>query len=210
MDLAHLLSRKAVEGLDIQKGIALYDGRISVYMEVLEAFHEQGLRQITAMRDALKAGDFMRYGIETHALKTAARGIGAIMLGELAAESDAAGKRGDREAVQKRSGRLLRRYKALIDALTTIGLGSQNGVMAERVGRIHASDLRRRLDAAVRSAANYDLTPVNETLRDLLRYELDAPVEEKLRFALSMSLQFQYEETEGTLRDVVKNLTTDP
>ena len=206
MDLSQLLSRKAVEGLDIQKGIALYDGHISVYMEVLMAFYEQGPRQITAMQTALNAEDYVRYGIEAHALKSAARGIGAILLGEMAAESDGANKRGEMDVVKKRSGRLLRRYKALIDALTAIGLANAYDT-GEKLGRIGTASLRDRLEEAAGQAADYDLTPVSATLRELLRHELDAPVATGLRAALSMSVQFQYEETEEALRNICEQLT---
>ena len=206
MDLTQLLSRRAVEGLDIQKGIALYDGRISVYMEVLVAFYEQGPRQIAAMRTALSAGDFARYGIETHALKSAARGIGAVMLGDLAAESDAARKLGDTDAMKKKSGRLLRRYKALIDALSGLGLSDTEGA-GEKAGRIEAEEMRGRLEEASARAEGYDLSAVSDTLRDLLRYEMDAAITASLRSVLSLSLQFQYEETEQALREIIQQLT---
>lgn len=204
MDLAQLLSGKAVDGLDIQKGIALYDGRISVYMEVLHAFYEQGPRQLTVMQEALKEHDFVRYGIETHALKSAAYGVGATMLGDLAAESYAAGKSGDPGAVQRKSGRLLRKYRSMIDALTISGLMKEEN--AESAGPISTEDLRLRLTEAADMAGGYDLSAADGVLRALLRHTLARPTESRIQAIQKMAVLLQYEETEEALRKLIAEL----
>lgn len=199
MNRSGLLASARIEGLDIHKGLELYEGSVPVYLEVLRAFFIQGPRQIATMRDALELWDLPRYGIEAHALKSAARGLGAISLGALAAQQEAAGKGGNEEAVRQDAGRLLSDYQALLEALDASGL-AREAIDPPDDTPVEPEALHKQIAFAAERAESYDLSALEETLRELLRHPLEPSLSRELRAVLDMSAQCLYEETQEALR----------
>lgn len=199
MDGTRELASVRIEGLDIGKGLELYEGDEQVYLEILHAFFAQGQRQLDVMRGALDGGDLPRYGIEAHALKSASRGLGAIDLSVMAAAQETAGKKGDEDAVRSGAGALLTAYRALLDAIEVSGLARVQTAPADDTP-VEPDALREQLAYALEHAGSYDLPSVEETLRELLRHPLEPRLDEELRSVLELCGQFMYDEVETTLQ----------
>lgn len=201
MDGTRGLASAQIEGLDIGKGLELYEGDEQVYIEVLHAFFAQGQRQIGVMRSALDGWDLPRYGIEAHALKSASRGLGAIELSVMAAAQEAAGKKDDEEAVRSGADALLASYQTLLDAVEASGLAREQTAPADHTP-VESDALKERLAFALEHAGSYDLPSVEKTLRELLRHPLDSQLGEELRSVLDMCGQFMYDEVETALQEL--------
>jgi HPt (histidine-containing phosphotransfer) domain-containing protein len=94
-----------IEGLDTQRGMAMTGGTPEAYCAVLEVYCRDVEDRLKTLA-AFTAGTFPReefpvFVSQVHALKSASASIGAAVLSVTAAELEAAGRREDREFIQK-------------------------------------------------------------------------------------------------------------
>jgi HPt (histidine-containing phosphotransfer) domain-containing protein len=89
----------------------------AMHRRLLERFVRNTSEQIPAINAALAASDFKQAGAIAHALKSAARSVGALALGELCQHLETAGKAEDAPACTALSHTL---PKAFADAQTLI------------------------------------------------------------------------------------------
>lgn len=68
----------------------------------------------------MKSGDIQNATIKIHALKSSSRIIGALDLGELAEELEAAGNENNTEKLDERIDELLLRYRKIGEALSPL------------------------------------------------------------------------------------------
>jgi signal transduction histidine kinase/CheY-like chemotaxis protein len=110
-----------IEGLDTRRGIAMTGGTLEGYWDVLEIYHRDAEDRLRAMEtwenQGLAPEGIPAFTIQAHALKSASASIGAAALSAAAAELEAAGRRGDREFIQKNLGTFRR---SLGDALDRV------------------------------------------------------------------------------------------
>ncbi|MDR1025037.1 MAG: Hpt domain-containing protein [Treponema sp.] len=97
-----------IEGLDTQQGMAMTGGTPEAYGTVLEVYCrdvEDRLKTLAAFEDGgCPPEDLPGFVSQVHALKSASASIGAAALSVTAAELEAAGRRGDRECIQRALG----------------------------------------------------------------------------------------------------------
>jgi signal transduction histidine kinase/CheY-like chemotaxis protein/HPt (histidine-containing phosphotransfer) domain-containing protein len=113
----------AIEGVDIQRGIAFAGGSAAAYKKVLAIFcadvEERMLRVKEEAGGVAKFGDLSLYVTLVHALKGACLSIGAGETGEFAAELEDAGRAGDRDVITKRTGAFLEQLETLRSRIST-------------------------------------------------------------------------------------------
>jgi HPt (histidine-containing phosphotransfer) domain-containing protein len=94
-----------IEGLDTQRGMAMTGGTPEAYYSVLEVYCrdvEDRLKTLAAFESgSCPPEEFPVFVSQVHALKSASASIGAAALSVTAAELEAAGRRGDREFIQR-------------------------------------------------------------------------------------------------------------
>lgn len=108
-----------LDGIDVEQGMA-YCGTVDVYRKTLLMFREQipgRLRRIEQARNEDRREDYV---IEIHSLKSAARWIGAMELGDQAERLEMAGRAADRKQVDEGMPALLERYRAIGDILADL------------------------------------------------------------------------------------------
>ena len=84
-----------IDGLNTEKGLAVFNGKVNGYKRVLKVFYEDALKKVKDVEGYLKAGDIKAYAICVHALRGACVNIGAEALSQMAMELEAAGKKND-------------------------------------------------------------------------------------------------------------------
>jgi HPt (histidine-containing phosphotransfer) domain-containing protein len=87
----------------------------AIISEFLRDFRASSGRIATEIRNACQAGQAQAAGAAAHKLKSSARSVGALALGELCAEMERAGKAGDMQALNA----LLPRFEAELHAVDT-------------------------------------------------------------------------------------------
>ena len=103
-------------GIDVARGMS-YCGTGQVYRKTLFLFREQIPGRLRRIRKAQETEQWEDYVIEVHSLKSAARWIGAMDLGDQAEALEMAGREGDRERIAAGTPALLRQCQALGETL---------------------------------------------------------------------------------------------
>ena len=108
-----------IPGLDTEKGMA-FCGTADIYRETLSMFASQLPERIERLRTFLNGEDRESYVIEVHSLKSAARWVGALDIGDWAEKLELAGKAGNWQEVTENTPDLLVRCEALEEALRPV------------------------------------------------------------------------------------------
>ena len=107
-------------GVDAQRGMG-YCGTAALYRKTLLLFRDQLPGRGERLRTTLEAGDWAGYTVEVHALKSAARWVGAMDLGAQAEALELAAKAGETARLQRETPALLEACGALEKALGDVG-----------------------------------------------------------------------------------------
>ena len=112
----------AIDGLNTNKGLAAFNGKINDYKRVLDIFQRDSVEKVKDVEKYLKIGDMKSYIVTVHALRGSCIGIGAEELSQMASDLEAAGKRGDLPFIERNTGKFLADLESfsvkLRDALT--------------------------------------------------------------------------------------------
>jgi HPt (histidine-containing phosphotransfer) domain-containing protein len=103
----------SIEGVDTERGLALAGGSTTAYRKVLAVFCDDVGERLPRIKAEAANADPAPYTITVHALKGAARSIGAVETGELAAELEDAGKTGNHAVIAEKTGAFLERLELL-------------------------------------------------------------------------------------------------
>lgn len=106
------------KGINVQAGIELCGGEES-YREVLKAFVKNAPMQQKELSLALKQGDYKKYTVLTHALKSASASIGALKLSEIARMHEGAGGKGNISYINEDFVNLIEEYGEVIKTIET-------------------------------------------------------------------------------------------
>ncbi|MDE6567240.1 MAG: Hpt domain-containing protein, partial [Lachnospiraceae bacterium] len=118
---AALELKKKSDKLDVAdldtKAALHYLGSEELFWNVLEDFYKIIDKKSALIEESYQEADWKNYTIEVHALKSAARQIGATKLSEHAAALEAAGNDENLELINSDTGSLLAEYRHYLDAL---------------------------------------------------------------------------------------------
>jgi len=115
-----------IEGLDVEKGIALSGGNVEKYMKTLAIFLRDGSEKNEEIKECLKKDNLPLYVINVHALKSAAANIGANKLSEMAKVLEVAGSQEDLTFIQTHNAKLLSTLEQLMNNISeTLKAGKQ-------------------------------------------------------------------------------------
>lgn len=104
------------KGIDVQAGIELCGGEES-YLEVLKAFVTNAPVQQRSLSQSLKLGDYRRYTVSAHALKSAAASIGALKLSEISRTHEEAGNKENIAYINEDFVNLIEEYGEIVKAI---------------------------------------------------------------------------------------------
>lgn len=104
------------KGIDVQAGIELCGGEES-YLEVLKAFVKNAPVQQRNLSQSLKLGDYRRYTVSAHALKSAAASIGALKLSEISRMHEEAGNKENIAYINEDFVNLIEEYGEIVKAI---------------------------------------------------------------------------------------------
>jgi CheY-like chemotaxis protein len=104
--------RPEIRGLDVAAALELTDGDIQLYLDALHTYCGQIMERAKLIETCLERNDLRRYAIEIHALRSAAKQIGALEFAEQATGLESAGDAGDLETLNDDTPPLLKAYRA--------------------------------------------------------------------------------------------------
>lgn len=151
LDISHEKkeAKVVVGNLDTETAISML-GSEKLFWAVLKDFYRVIEKKHKQIKDTETNEDWHAYTIEVHALKSAARQIGAISLSEKAAALEEAGNKMDAAMIHKRTDEMLAEYKAYVQVLAPFceeqETKGDKGVIPEEKLRELFADMRVAID----------------------------------------------------------------
>ena len=159
-----------IEEIDTNAGLT-HCGSGESYMQTLRMFLDTAPKNAAEIENYWAAGDVKNTTIKVHALKSAARVIGALEMGDFAARLEKAGDSGDLETLDKELDELVARYRKLAADLKPLNAQS---VSDEEDGRPPISDeeLKKIYENICELCGNYDFDGVDNLVKTLEKYKI--------------------------------------
>ena len=182
--------RKAVSipGVDVALGISNCGGGFAVYLNILGDFCKDAEARLVQITDAITTRDVKLYITLVHALKGAARSIGAIETGEKASWLEKAAAAGDLAAIKDKTTDLQENVRALIN---NVKAALEQYEAEDSRERIDVSALR--LDDLKKALAEMDIEAVNKMLLDYAGLSLDPGIKDMIAEVEQHILMFDYD-----------------
>lgn len=102
--------------IDTQSAMSFMDNDEELYQEVLSAYCTQGKKYVQELPKHVEEGDWKKYQIIVHSIKSTSLSIGAKELSEMAKEQEFAAKEGREQDIRKAWDEFYARYKRVLEA----------------------------------------------------------------------------------------------
>ena len=190
------------KGLDTETGLKNC-GSEDGYLSVLKIYYEGLQKKAEDIQKFFDAQDWENYTIQVHSLKSSSRVIGAMELGEEAAELEAAGNQKDLAKITQNTAPMLKRLRALgvvlsdifeADAEDVIENTSESGQNVSQKPEISASQLKEAYEMMKDFAKLYDYDNMLYILDSLKEYQLDPRDRETVQEIRKNTEEFQWEQ----------------
>ncbi|MDR0708943.1 MAG: response regulator, partial [Spirochaetaceae bacterium] len=192
-----------IPGVDGQTGLQNAGGSIDSYKNILSYFAADIRERIPRIQDTAEKGDLASYTTMVHAIKGASRSIGAMELGDAAAELEAAGREKNTGLITEKTGALLEKLRDLLGNIDSV-LGKpeaeQDGGMGrgdeeqlpQDVSNLKLEDLREALHSM-------DTEKINAILSEINMENRNSGVKKFISHIEQFVLLFEYEKAIMTI-----------
>jgi HPt (histidine-containing phosphotransfer) domain-containing protein len=167
-----------VELLNTQDGIA-YCGGVSNFIDTIKMFYDSIDDNSKALEEAFDQNDIKMYTIKVHALKTAARIIGAKTLSDKARALEDAGKEDNWEFIELHHQDLMIMYRAYLELLDKLNVDEEDEDSDK--GMISEADLQDAYEALRELVDQMDYDAIEMILASVGEYRLPEDEEEKFK-----------------------------
>ncbi|MDR1445421.1 MAG: HAMP domain-containing protein [Treponema sp.] len=203
-----LQAARAIEGLDVDRGLILLAGSAEQYFELIKFSASVFQNSIDRMDSSLGNGDLPAFAIEVHGAKGALNNIGASGLGEEALYLEREGKAGNGEFCKINYPAFRKRLAALVKSLVSLETKTDNSNTAE-TGRPGAGVSAEELSGALKKAAGacegYDPFKAREYLAPYIHNAgLDEETGKKLALISEKLSNVDYDEALAAIRELLK------
>jgi CheY-like chemotaxis protein/HPt (histidine-containing phosphotransfer) domain-containing protein len=187
------------EGLDWESALKSL-GSASLYHMIAGEYYRSGKNKKKVISDDHDRADWEDYAINTHALKSSSRQIGAMRLGELAERMEKAGKEKDLEAIALGHGPMMEEYDSVLLKLAPY-FPDQTGEGAE-LQEADMSLVAELLDRMEAACGELDTDAMEEVCRELGRYSYTEDMADKVNELCTAVEGFDIEGSTGIISDI--------
>ncbi len=166
-------------GLDLNDALE-YTGSPQHLLKFVKSFYESLDHKSDVIEEALSIGDLDLYAIKVHALKSAARIMGAKSLASLAKDLEYAAKDGDTDTVNSQTDALLDLYRSFKDKLVKIEDVTIEPEPAPSKLSISDTELSNAFDAIKKFVKEMDYDAIEMILAELSQYALPSDASDKV------------------------------
>ena len=166
-------------GLNLDDALE-YTGSPHHLLKFVKTFYESLDHKADVIENALDIGDLDLYAIKVHALKSAARVMGARSLASLAKDLEYAAKDGDTDTVNSQTDALLDLYRSFKDKLVKIEDVTIEPEPAPSKLSISDTELSNAFDALKKFVKEMDYDAIEMILAELSQYDLPSDASDKV------------------------------
>jgi HPt (histidine-containing phosphotransfer) domain-containing protein len=177
-----------IAGVNSREGLQNIGGSLSDYISILSVFCKDAGERIGEIREAAETGDFTRYTILVHAMKSASRSIGAAGLGAEAERLEDAGNNRDVLAITNKTAGFLERLQTLTENITTVIARHNEAEETE-----DADLFTLKLHTLKEALAAFNIEAVNLFMKNCMNMPMSAKTRESMREIEQYILLFEYE-----------------
>ena len=179
----------SIQGIDAAKGQRNCGGNFQIYLEILSDFSNDAESRLADISEALAEGNIDLYTTLVHALKGAARNIGAIEIGEKAAWLERSSEKGSLSEINEKTGELKDDVLALINNVKS-ELGKYE---ADRADSEHEDIPELRLEILKTALEEMDVEAINRMLVTFAGLSLDSETKARISEVEEHILMFEYD-----------------
>lgn len=157
-------------GIHTQSGIQYCRGDKTFYVELLSQFARESASKETRIWDFYQQNDLENYRIQVHALKSAAKMVGADDLSEMARQAEEAAKNRDESYIREHQEELMAGYRDVVQHIEEV-LGSDEDIPKETLTEISGDELVRCLGELKESLVAYEIDRAESLISEMCRAE---------------------------------------
>jgi len=161
--------RGSIAGLDIEKGIAQYNGDENAYSKVLKSYSSSVRLHLKEMENVAE-DELIQYRMNIHNIKGASASIFAYGLAKIAADLEEAANKNDLSFVAERNHIFVKAAYELIDAIDKFVVISDNEVGKAIKDKPDTEMLSKLLDVC----RKYNMNEVDEIMDKICKYEYES------------------------------------
>lgn len=198
--------------LDTTEGL-LYTGNDSeIYSDILALFVKESAEKIKHITCLCELGDWKSYIVEVHALKSAAKNIGADSLSEFAKELEFAGKSNSFNFIKEKNSTFTDLYSSVSKEVSrylsmSSKLLSGTGEKSEILPEIDKEKLARYAAGAIRACGNFDGDEISKNLNMLFRHSFGGVnLKNELDKAATFADEFEYESAADEIKEFLRRI----
>ncbi len=188
---------EACEAIDVRAGIT-NSGSVDAYMPLVKVFYESMEDKGKEIEDLYACDNIKDYTIKVHALKSSARLIGALELGEEAQALENAGKGGDIEYIREYHASFMEHYKSFGPVLAEMFAEEQDDSDLPEADEETMFEVMEELRAAVESM---DMDRMEAMFDDMKEYRIPEKYRERYEKIKKLASDFEYEEITELLKN---------
>jgi HPt (histidine-containing phosphotransfer) domain-containing protein len=166
-----------ISDIDIKIGLGRVSNVESMYRDSLEFFYRKLCGERDKMSDCIENGDFKLFSITVHAMKSSLSTVGVMGMSETAAKLETESKAGNHEYCIEQFPAFKEQLTALHESLETVFPNEQPDVEKEAGDFAHLAEIVKK---AIAAADDFDSDIGLELVKDLLRFDFNADINEKL------------------------------
>lgn len=109
-----------MEGINLREAVKRNDGDLKSYLDLINTFYVDGNQKVVHLEKLLTDGDYQKYGVEAHSLKSSAANIGADRLSDTAKSHEMAIKDEKFDYVTEYHNELIVSYKKVLSEIEKV------------------------------------------------------------------------------------------
>jgi signal transduction histidine kinase/HPt (histidine-containing phosphotransfer) domain-containing protein/ActR/RegA family two-component response regulator len=166
---ATIFDGRSAEGIDVERGLALYGGDGSLYLKVLRSYADNTPGLLDDLRDPERDG-LPGCALSAHSVKGASRSIGAYGLGAMAEALESAARSGDLASARNRSVEVIEAAEKIMENIAAL----TSDIPGERAKPRAQSPDAEILDALAEACKNFDVDGLDAAMERLEGFEYES------------------------------------
>jgi len=198
-----------IDGVDVEKGLAISGGKGTHYIRTITMFYEDGFEKIKEIQNCVEIGDMQLYATHVHGLKSAAASIGATAVSEEAKALEAAWKENNQLYIDEHNAKflmnlevLLRNIGKLLDDIEAMKKKTGGGYVDTEMLKAELSKLKTAMD-------DFDSETIDSATNTLIEYEQAEHFGDMIKNILQNVLIGEYDEAVNLIDKLLEKLGVD-
>lgn len=201
------IARVAMKGIDVETGLRCCGNDVNEYIEILKVVYLSGQQKAQELKQYAEEKNYEMYGIEAHALKSAAASIGAVKQSEIAREHEFAVKENRYHVIDNEYQMLVIAYQRMLYQIKNVlKREEKRGVVEEKKVLVEEYVWKREIKETVQAISNFEQKKAKELLEKILTYDLPNEVYNKVKNAQEKIKVYEDEEASKILEDIIKTV----